>query len=305
MAKKSFQFLIDNFPNAPAANNARQALASVDSTPSAQGQFGGPATASASEPEEETISATKGVEGHMVVKAEINGRPIEMMFDTGASACVFGKNHMQQLGISMDGAQPGPPIHGSSGDMKSWQIQADVRLGRIKRRIPIFVQEKMMTDPLMGQMFYQGYQCAVDNTNGTIKFIKQGRAVTSMSANTIDVPFKKMGTTMIVRGRINGKDQEMIFDTGASEVILTPTHLKQLGLQLPADATISSGSGSTGMTQSARMTIDRIEVGPILKTNFAIKVLPSGPPLPLVGLSFHGDRRYVIDAEKCVIKFPR
>ncbi len=304
-AKKAFQFLIDNYPSAPAAQNARAALAAVDSTPSVQGQFGGPTTAGAREPEEETISATKGVEGHMVVRAEINGRPIEMMFDTGASACVFGKNHMQQLGISMDGAKPGPPIQGSSGNMQSWVVEADVRLGRIKRRIPLYVQEKMMTDPLMGQMFYQGYQCAVDNTNGTIRFIKQGRSVTTMSSNTIDVPFRKMGSTMIVKGKVNGRDQDMIFDTGASEVIFTPAMLKQLGVEIPADATVSSGSSSTGMTQSARMSIDRIDIGPITKTNFTIKILPSGPPYPLVGQSFHGDRRFVIDNEKCLIKFPR
>lgn len=303
MAKKAFQSVIERFPTAAAAQNARQALASVDSAPTAQ-----EATTMAnsrSEPEEETISATKGVEGHMVVRAEVNGRPIEMMFDTGAEACIFGKNHMQQLGISLANAKPGPPIQGTGGSTQSVVVEADVRLGRIKRHIPLYVQEKMMGDPLMGQMFFRGYQCAVDNTNGTIRFIKQGRAVTSMSTNTIDVPFRKYGSAMVVRGKVNGRDCDMIFDTGASEVVVSADSLKQLGLELPADATTFDGSGATGATRAAKMNVDRIEVGPLTKTNFAIKVVPKGPPYPLVGQSFHGDRRFVIDNDKCLIRFPR
>ena len=45
-------------------------------------------------PDQASVPFSHGRDGHLMVNTQINGRTVQMMFDTGASVCLIGKNQL-------------------------------------------------------------------------------------------------------------------------------------------------------------------------------------------------------------------
>lgn len=93
--------------------------------------------------------------GQMVVPAQLNGRDVAMIFDTGAAATVVGKNTLADLSIPAPAGEPGGLAAGvgSAGPQPAWDMRVDLKVGEIFRSdFPIVVIDSLPT-PLLGETF--------------------------------------------------------------------------------------------------------------------------------------------------------
>ncbi len=249
----------------------------------------------------------------LVVNAEVGHRPIQMIFDTGAEGCVLGKNHLAQLGIT---PPQGPPVGysrgvGSSGGIKTWMLQVDMKVGSIERKnFPVMVQEELPTDPLLGQSFFKDFAYTIDNGAHSIVLKRKSSAqsVASTEPDRYAVPFVREGNEMVVSVEVNGRACPMFFDTGAnSSVVFDKTSLAQAGLNVPEDAQVGISTGVGGATRTYSFNVQRVKLGPVDRSDVLVHVVENAAMgRPLVGQGFYGDGwQYTIDNENKVIHFLR
>jgi predicted aspartyl protease len=255
-------------------------------------------------PDECTVPFRRGISNHMYVKVLINGRPADVIFDTGASTCLFGKQLLNNIGVNYDATGRGQASGVGAGAVAFERANLHITLGEITKTINTAVGQTMNTDSLLGQDFFQEFRYDIDTASGVIHFHKKGaRSVEAL--DTINIPFTYyQGRTILVKGRVNGKDCDMIFDTGAyNSCFSTNIWINQLGLSIPADARRTVTGGVGGNVLGYQFRTDRIELGPLMKTNVEVVVIESGPPFPLLGQDFFKDKRFTIDDDKHVIRF--
>jgi aspartyl protease family protein len=109
--------------------------------------------------------------GGILVTAEVNGRPIEMLFDTGAQGCLFSAHHMKQLGIAIpdDAVDSVGRGVGGSTHTKNFPISR-IRLGPVeKSNFTIGVTEIPFGEPLLGQSFFGDCQYTIDDQASVIR----------------------------------------------------------------------------------------------------------------------------------------
>lgn len=109
--------------------------------------------------------------GGIIVTAEVNGRPIEMLFDTGAQGCLFSTHHMKQLGIAIpdDAVDSVGRGVGGSTHTKNFPISR-IRLGPVeKSNFTIGVTEIPFGEPLLGQSFFGDCQYTIDDQASVIR----------------------------------------------------------------------------------------------------------------------------------------
>lgn len=322
-ARGYYQYIVDHFPNskaAPLAKKGVQALASVRATaPSSVA----PTTASVitvktAEPQRAEPSSTDVIPDEdyvpyerargdkLFVNGALNGRRTKFLVDTGAYTVCVGKNILTQLGIKPPEGKPTGVAGGASGAMATWKMDLDVSVGKIKIRVKADVVEKedmiLLGQPFLSKMHYQ-----IDGNNNYIHFRKFGGKTAYVPYGTIDVPFKMVNGSFIVEGSVNGIPCEMNFDTGASICLFSYSDVTRLNLQ-PSSEVYSSRVGGVGggSVRSLVFTVPSIELGPISKRDVVVHVSPiGGGGYPLLGQSFFGNSRFVVDNEKKVIHFYR
>ena len=87
--------------------------------------------------------------------------------------------------------------------------------------------------------------------------------------------------------RINGVNAPMVIDTGATSVVLTYETAKAAGLPLELldyDVDVETAGGHT---KAARLTLDRLAIGPLVERSVPALVVPHGQmKTNLLGMSF-------------------
>lgn len=259
-------------------------------------------------PDSASIPFTRGNGGHLFVDTQINGRTIKMMFDTGASVCLIGKNQLEAAGV-MDNVIKGQHTQmGGVGNAtnSAAPMLVDLRVGGIQRHMPIMVQDRFDLPPLLGQTFYNGYQYDIDNQAGVIRFNKKSAGRSTMGYDAIEIPFQTVGNNLVVNAQVNGHNCPMYFDTGAAINCFSMTTFAAMGLSIPSDAAVTMVGGVGGAVPAYNFTLKSIRLGAMEKNNIPICVLTSGgPPFPLLGQPFLRDKRFVIDNDRKVIRFSR
>jgi aspartyl protease family protein len=93
--------------------------------------------------------------------------------------------------------------------------------------------------------------------------------------------------SFLIAGRINGRDARMIFDTGASQVVLTDATARAAGID-PSSLNYSVNvSTANGRTTAAPVRLDRLDIGPISETRVqALVARPGALSENLLGMSF-------------------
>jgi clan AA aspartic protease (TIGR02281 family) len=253
-------------------------------------------------PDSCTVPFHREISNHMFVNVLINGRPAKVIFDTGASTCLFGKQQLSNIGVNYDVTGKGQAMGVGSGVVNFDRANLRITLGDITKTINTAVAPSMNTESLLGQDFFSDFRYDVDSSAGVIHFQKKGsRSYEAM--DTINIPFRTQGREMLVTARVNGRDCEMIFDTGAHNNIFPIAIWQRLGLQIPSDAHQTMAGGVGGMARGFSFNADRIELGAVMKTNVPVMVIESGLPYPLLGQEFFKDKRFSIDNDSSVIKF--
>jgi clan AA aspartic protease (TIGR02281 family) len=263
-------------------------------------------------PESSTVYFTpsQGENPLLMVPATINGRPLQMCFDTGAHGVVVGKNHLADMNIP---APSGPPTGqaggvGSSSPSAVWDMNATVKVGEISRNIPVTVYESMSAPPLLGQNFFSAFTYEIDNGAHSIRFRKKSSGIYGGNYGT-GVPFERdphNPNHQIVTALVNGHPMKMFFDTGAQGVVFTFAQAKAAGLHIPEDATAETSMGVGGATAGVSFPIESLRMGPISKQNFRISVIQNATmPFPLMGQSFFNDYTTYVDESQNRILFKR
>ncbi len=330
----NYQAILKKFPGTDAANRAYQAISVMSlppgtteaqwypkpATSSAQGSVrtysGGSSSATvqsygaSSLPEQSTIFFEKGDAG-LKVDCFINNRPIKMVFDTGATGIVVGKNQLEEMGIRPpEGAASGQSGGSSNTTLQSfWMMNADVKVGTIVRQnFPIKVLSYNSAPPLLGQSFIQDFEYSIDRNGGVIRLKRKGSGGGGGSSahGGYSVPFTWEGPKMLVNVEVNGRPYPMYFDTGnsASAVSFGMDDLKALNIT-PDDGEVTSTSGVSGSGSGLKFKIKRLKLGPIEKYDIPVIAHYQSMGRPLVGQDLYEGFEYTVDNDAKMIRFIR
>lgn len=270
-------------------------------------------------PEQVSVKYKKSISGHMLVPVKVNGVPTEMMLDTGAGVTYCRRIWLDALGIKPEkGNSPGMKIEGVGGEIRTSTGLVNIEIGNLSRTTPIYIEEKgksMRTDPsafenipLLGQNFFQDFICEIDDNSQILRFKKtdgkkaSGHRKGALAEN--EVPFFREGNNIVVTVKINGRECEMFFDTGANALSFADRHLAGCGLNRPTSARSSRAEGVGGQKQGFQFYVDRVTLGPIDKQNVGAAIMiNSSFSRPLLGQTFLSGLKYTIDPTRNVIVF--
>lgn len=310
-ALKYYDYVIKTFPGTQACTYSLTAAVSLNESEAKAGKAASANGASKDAvigalqgPDEDRVPFRRGPNGHLLVMARINGRPIEMMFDTGASGNTISIDDWTRLGYP---APTGPATgqgRGVGGYANLWSKTVTLEIGKFKREVTIDVTDKMKCEGLIGQTFFKDLQYNL-SVNNYIHIFRPGAATAKKSIpyNTIDIPFRRVGNELVVTAKVNGLDLPAYFDTGAYGCMLDSGQMYAAGLRIPRDASPCSFSGMGGKKLGYRFRVESFALGDVVKRNFEVTASSTG--MSLIGQDFFKDRPYVVDNEKCVIHFFR
>lgn len=105
-----------------------------------------------------TASFRRGMDGHFIVASSVNGTPMRLLFDTGASAVVLSYEDAQRAGIDVASLRFSLPVTTANGTGRAAVITLDrMEIGGIARRnIRTFVADKgALQGSLLGVSFLE------------------------------------------------------------------------------------------------------------------------------------------------------
>lgn len=113
---------------------------------------------------------------NLIVQVEVEGRPMTMFFDTGASNVAFSADQLKKANINIpDDAQTA--LSSGIGGQTTSQIfpVKRMKMGPIeKTNFPVScVGAANMPYPLLGQSFFGDWQYTIDNANSVIRFVRR------------------------------------------------------------------------------------------------------------------------------------
>jgi aspartyl protease family protein len=114
-----------------------------------------PGEAVASAPQEMVFSQVEG--GHFVVRALVNGRPVEFLADTGASGIVLSPADARRLGVDIDALDYDRMAETANGVGRSARWRADsLAVGGLRLEdVEMEVNQAPMSVSLLGMDFFR------------------------------------------------------------------------------------------------------------------------------------------------------
>jgi len=322
-AAAAYRYVFSKYPESAAARNSLKTLAMIDPASAKEAMKNyDPVKASPIDwtglPEQVVVPFRKARGGGLFVQAEMNGTPITMIFDTGASATTCTETFLSSNSIQTKRTNYHGRTMGIGGEVSTSLAMVDMRLGDMKRKIPILIQDDRGLKgtehaPLLGQTFFGDLPYSIDDARGVIIFSKPaneqytiagpGKGKQPRLADN-EVPFRRVGGNIVVTVKVNGRECEMYFDTGADTIAFADRHLAQCGLNRPTDAYSSESAGVGGRRDAFGFNIDSIKLGSVEKRNVRACVLINANfDRPLLGQTFLSGLKYTIDPSRNLIRF--
>ncbi|MEW5982866.1 MAG: retroviral-like aspartic protease family protein [Acidobacteriota bacterium] len=90
------------------------------------------------------------------------------------------------------------------------------------------------------------------------------------------LPFEEVNEKIIVRGKVNGEEMDLVVDTGAELAVVSAQTAQRKGID-PVTYTVSAGVGSVGLRGLQLARVDRLELGALKVRN--VPVIIKNPPL--------------------------
>jgi predicted aspartyl protease len=243
----------------------------------------------------------------MNVEAAVNKRRMTFCFDTGASVTMMGKNHLRQLGIHPPTTAATGKIGGIGGTIDSWTMKLDVSIGGITKRLPVRIADEWELAPLLGQDFFSDIDYEIDNVGHCIRFSKSQNAPKD---DTYSIPFTRIGKHLYVQVEgEKGKKTQMIVDTGAEGVLLSPTNVRELGVDT-SGGSLETHQGVGGTTEAVGMVVDMLRLGPIVVRNIKVSadtgqkgMVGKEGSSGLLGQAFFSGWRFTVDNRNQRLRF--
>jgi len=339
-----YQILLKRFPNSPHARAALQAASGISLKPGTTDSQNYPkvkqSTASTRATTVQNYGTTYGISTagrsrpvspaqyslpekatllfepnsrQMRIDCFLNNRPIKMVFDTGATGIVIGKNQLEEIGLKPPDGDPTGHSGGSAidGEQPYWMMKADLKVATVFRsNIPIKVISYNSGPPLLGQTFIQDFDYVIDSSAGVIRLTRKD--VHNPLRNSLplsqasSIPFRWEGTKMVVNVEVNGHPYPMYFDTGNSAAAITfaMSDVKALNLNTEESEGATTG-GVTGTGSALRFKVKRLKFGPIEKFDVPVLANYSALERPLVGQQMYEGYEFTVDNDAKLIKFIR
>ncbi len=254
-------------------------------------------------PEDDHVHFYKDPHGKPMVDGFINGRPVRMLIDTGAYRVVVGKKVLDALNIKTPKEKPTRFSYGAGGRFYHWTIPLEITVGKTKRELKVHAVENE-NFVCLGQPFLRGLHYRFDNNKSSVYISKNAaRTENLMAKDAIEIPFRMVNGNMIIIVKVEGKNLETNFDTGAHGFLIGYQQAKAQGIFDNKQFGSVQLSGIGGKVQdSYACIVNSIELGPMKWSNKPV-LLYDG--YSVIGQDFFGDRHFVIDNEKKVIRFSR
>lgn len=277
------------------------------------GGSGGANSIDTSIPREWDVPCVRSASGQVFVNAEVEGKPIRLLFDTGAPSVFIGKNQLEAAGIPAPSGPANGQAHGSSNSsaVPAWNVALRVKLGPVERKVLTQIIDDNPAEPLIGQTFFGNFLYTIDSGAGRIHFRQKG-IDTGDNRFATNVPFewREAGNRIIVEVEVNGRRGKALFDTGNTASALaffSVDQAAQYGLKVPDDADVSVNTGVSGSGTVKRFNVGRMRLGSIDRIDVPVTVGEAHGPaeLPLLGAPFWQGYEYTINKEKRQIQFVR
>ncbi len=321
-ARDLFTYTRTRFPDSDAAVLCEQALVRFNQTYKASAP---PAAAAAgtstdpnASPETTTVPFSRADGSHISVRVLVNGQPVTMWLDTGASITTIPQSVLNQNNIKIPTVKNAMRVMGVGGEASASVGRVILQFGEISQLVPVCIQDDTIPGaaidiPLLGQSFLAAFNYEINYRNNTIKLtrIRPGavqnrtkRGVASYSREQNVVPFTFGGNTMYVTVKVNGRECEMIFDTGAANVVFSDKSMGALGLNVPIHSSRQTSAGVGGKREGYGFSLDEVQLGSVVKNRVRASMAGySAIPKPLLGYSFLEGTDFVVDNEAKVIRF--
>ncbi len=250
---------------------------------------------------EKTRIPLERANGHLWVRAKINGKYCRVVFDTGAEVCTLSVADFPDL-VSRDQLMQGKVVgvHRVYGLISGRMVETEISIQDITRKIDtIFISEPNCS--VIGQNFFKEYSYQVDDYylrltkapfEGDEQNAATGSSVSVMAKpdrnDKFSLPFEKQGNNMMVEIFVNGHPIKACFDTGCGTegLVIHPRMQGPLGVT-------SRGYG--------RGVADRVEVGHMIKMGLPVDYA-NGLSHPLIGPKVF-NRGYTVDQQAKRIRF--
>ena len=97
--------------------------------------------------------------GHFVDSGQVNGRPMQFVVDTGATAVSIGRAEAERLGVKLQGGKP-IRMQTANGVTQGWLVKLEsVRIGPLEQHdVQAVVTQEPMPYVLLGNSFLQPYE---------------------------------------------------------------------------------------------------------------------------------------------------
>jgi aspartyl protease family protein len=130
---------------------------------------------------------------------------------------------------------------------------------------------------------YRGEVAAV--ANRTLGVVVPGMAVQGSDGEV--TIWRGQGGHFMVDSRINGFAARMMFDTGASTIVLTAEDARLVGLRIGENDYTVSVSTANGVTRAAPVTLQTVDIGGLVETRVeAMVARPGALRTNLLGMSY-------------------
>ncbi len=262
------------------------------------------------------VRFTRESDDRIYLDGTINGTKAKFLFDTGAGVTFCRQTFVDRAGVKLNWISESAIIPGATGEAPAKVAIVRIAVGNLVRENKIYVEQDrpysyypaLDNFPIVGQSFFGDLSYQVDGRMNLITFKKvvvpKDKAKKTAKLGPGEVPFVRDGAHMIVKAKVNDRECDMIFDTGASQVVFADRHLAQCGLNRPVDATNSIRRGAGNLRDSYSFKVNRIALGPIERQEVNVAVLVNTKfSRPLLGQAFLEGQVYTVDPVRNVIRF--
>ncbi len=123
-------------------------------------------------PTPQTIVLPAGTGGHFYSRALINGKPVQVLVDTGATSVALGADEAQRLGLDFKAGTP-VRVATANGSAQAWRIKlSSLRMGDVELYdVDAVVTAAYMPMVLLGNSFLSRFQ--MTRTNDQMVLVKR------------------------------------------------------------------------------------------------------------------------------------
>lgn len=257
-------------------------------------------------PHEEKIPYTRYGD-QIFVQGYVNGTAIKMELDGRHPYSVFGKHHLQQLGLKVPTGKPTKECPGVSAEpVPGWEADVPVALGKYRVNLHVDVVERLHA-PILGQTFLSKMPHIIDHPlMNYITFTHTNTPAPKILRNderpTFDLPFK-VTSGRVVEALVNGRQIEMNFDIDTPTCVFSRADVQTYNLR-PAREALLNEVGLRWVPE-LYYEIPSLQIGPIQMQNVIAKICPIflEGQRPIIGRTFTEKLKFDIDEEKKIIHF--